>query len=46
MFIGETKKVVLTFSTAIVADLDDASVQELTMNVFVGKRVLLKFKKR
>ena len=45
MFIGETKKVVLTFSTAIVTDLDDASVQELTMNVFVGKRVLLKFKK-
>lgn len=45
MLKGETRKVVVTFNTGIVADLNAGTVTELRALLYIGSRPMLKFRK-
>ena len=45
MKIGATKQLLITFNTAVLSDLDEPSVESIEAYLFVGQRVLLRFKR-
>ena len=45
MKVGATKRILISFNSSILTDLNDASVVSLEAYLFVGRRKLLAFKK-